>query len=195
MSPTRGTINVPNKRNKQCPQQEEQSMSPKRGTINVPNKRNNQCPQQEEQSMSPIRGTINVPILIFKQIGFTKEWKYLDLQFAFILNLKIFRNVARFIRLQGCGLCGVSGRQVCRFSSARVCACASVGVARTCVCARARRSRILKPGGEVHWEPPRDLSFSLQTLVIFTAKVSGSNVPLRRKKSTGCPGISPEIFQ
>lgn len=53
---------------------------------------------------------------------------YLDLQFAFILNFKLLRNIARFIRLQGCGLCGVSGRQVCRFSGAR---------ARVCLHARA----------------------------------------------------------
>jgi len=78
---------------------------------------------------------------------------------------------------------------------ARACVYKRAYCVHVCVCARAQIRRIMKPGGEVHWEPPRDLSFSLQTLVIFTAKVSGSKVPLRRKKSTGCPGMSPEIFQ
>ena len=109
--------------------------------------------------MSPIAGTVNVPILFFKQIGFTEDWKYLDLQLAFILNFKLLRNVARFICLQGCGLCGVSGRQVCRFSGARACVYKRAYCVHVCVCARAQIRRIMKPGGEVHWEPPRDLSF------------------------------------
>ena len=90
--------------------------------------------------MSPIAGTVNVPILFFKQIGFTEDWKYLDLQLAFILNFKLLRNVARFICLQGCGLCGVSGRQVFTDSAARARVRVQACVLRARVCARARRS-------------------------------------------------------